>query len=380
MVSGTYTASVTVSNRAGSVTSAPVRIVVAPSAPILTSQPASIATSTGRSAIFTVSAAGNAPFTYQWFRGTTSVGTGSTLTLNGVSAAIAGDYAVVVTNNLGSTRSNAVQLTVDGMARLANISTRAGTGPGENTLIAGFVVTGATTKTVLVRGIGPGLSAFGLTGLLPNSKIILYDSVGNTVATNDDYDGAATPNGLVTGVGAFPLTNRSDAALVSTLAPGTYTVQVTDTANRSGVALVEVYEADNNTNRIVNLSSRAFVGAGAGIAIGGISVQGEKPRQFLVRGIGPALGAFGVSGALADPVLTLTTALGATVASNDDWGSAGNAADITASAGKVGAFTLASGSKDSAILITLTPGNYTALIAGANDTTGVALVEVYEIP
>jgi hypothetical protein len=79
-------------------------------------------------------------------------------------------------------------------------------------------------------------------------------------------------------------------------------------------------------------------------------------------------------------VLTLTTALGATVASNDDWGSAGNAADITASAGKVGAFTLASGSKDSAILITLTPGNYTALIAGANDTTGVALVEVYEIP
>jgi uncharacterized delta-60 repeat protein len=379
-ISGTYTATVTVSNRLGSVTSAPVRIVVAPSAPILTGLPATLSTPTGRTATLSVTAAGNAPFSYQWFRGSTPVGTGSTLTLKAVTASAAGDYTVVVTNNLGSTRSLPVQFTVDGGARLTNIATRAGTGPGENTLTAGFVITGAATKTVLVRGIGPGLSVFGLTGLLPNPKLTLFDAAGKTIATNDDFVSSATPNGLVAAVSAFPLSNSRDAALVSPLPSGSYTVQLTDSGAGSGVALVEVYEADDNSNRIVNLSSRAFVGTGASIAIGGISVQGEKPRQFLIRGIGPALRAFGVNSALGDPVLTLTTALGTIVATNDDWGSATNAFEIITTSATVGAFALPPGSKDSALLISLAPGNYTALISGANDTTGIALVEVYEVP
>ena len=378
-ISGTYTATVTVSNRLGSVTSAPVRIVVAPSAPILTGLPATLTAPTGRTATLSVTAAGTAPFSYQWFRGSTPVGTGRTLTLTAVTAA-AGDYTVVVTNSLGSTRSLPVQLTVDGGARLTNIATRAGTGPGENTLTAGFVITGAATKTVLVRGIGPGLSAFGLTGLLPNPKLTLFDAAGKTIATNDDFVSSATPNGLVPAVSAFPLSNFRDAALVSQLPSGSYTVQLTDSGAGSGVALVEVYEADDNSNRIVNLSSRAFVGTGASIAIGGISVQGEKPRQFLIRGIGPALRAFGVNSALGDPVLTLTTALGTIVATNDDWGSASNAFEIITTSATVGAFALPPGSKDSALLISLAPGNYTALISGANDTTGIALVEVYEVP
>jgi hypothetical protein len=111
-------------------------------------------------------------------------------------------------------------------------------------------------------------------------------------------------------------------------------------------------------------------------------VQGETPRQFLIRGIGPALTAFGVTGALADPVLTLTTALGTTVATNDDWSinSTATTAEITSASLKVGAFALSANSKDSVLLISLAPGNYTALISGANDTTGIALVEVYEVP
>lgn len=379
-ISGTYTATVTVSNRVGSVTSAPVRIVVAPSAPLLTGLPATVSTPTGRTATLSVTAAGSAPFSYQWFQGSTPVGTGSTLTLKAVTASAAGDYTVVVTNNLGSTRSLPVQLTVDGGARLTNIATRAGTAPGENTLTAGFVITGAATKTVLVRGIGPGLSVFGLTGLLPNPKLTLFDAAGKTIATNDDFVSSATPNGLVSAVSAFPLSNFRDAALVSQLPSGSYTVQLTDSGASSGVALVEVYEADDNSNRIVNLSSRAFVGTGASIAIGGISVQGEKPRQFLIRGVGPALRAFGVNSALGDPVLTLTTALGTIVATNDDWGSATNAFEIITTSATVGAFALPSGSKDAVILISLAPGNYTALISGANDTTGIALVEVYEVP
>ena len=379
-VSGTYTATVTVSNRAGSVTSAPVRVVVAPSAPVLIATPTSMTVSTGRTAIVSVSAVGSAPFTYQWYRDATPVGTDSTLTINTVTAADAGDYTVVVTNSLGSVRSSVAKLTVDGSARLANISTRAGTGPGDSTLIAGFVIAGTSTKKVLIRGIGPGLSAFGLGGLLPNPKITLFDGDRKIIATNDDFDVVVTPNGLATGFGAFPLTNRSDSALVATLAAGSYTVQVTDTSDRSGVALVEVYEADASSNRITNLSSRAFVGAGASLAIGGIAVQGEKPRQFLIRAVGPTLGSFGVGNTLADPVLTLTTALGAPVATNNDWGAATNAADISAATSQLGAFALPVGSKDSAVLLSLAPGNYTALVSGANDTTGVALIEVYEIP
>jgi len=381
--SGSYTFTVTVSNRAGTVMSAPVRIVVAPSVPVLTTQPLATAVATGRAASFTIDdPAGSAPFTYQWFRGSTLVGTGATLSLKQVTSADAGDYSVVVTNSLGSTRSRAVPLSVDATARLANLSTRASAGPDERTLIAGFVVSGAVPKTVLVRGVGAGLAAFGLTGLLPDPKLTLYDGAGRILTSNDNFDASATPSGLTAGIGAFALTNRLDAALSATLASGSYTVQVADTAGRSGVALVEIYAADNNTTRLVNLSSRAFVSTGAGLAIGGISVQGETPRQFLIRGIGPTLTAFGVTGALADPVLTLTTALGTTVATNDDWSinATATTAEITSASLKVGSFALSADSKDSVLLISLAPGNYTALISGANNNTGIALVEVYEVP
>jgi uncharacterized delta-60 repeat protein len=379
-ISGTYTATVTVSNRSGSVKSAPVRIVVTPSIPILTAAPASLTVTTGRTAVFNVAAAGSAPFTYQWFRGTTPVGTGSTLTFNAVTATDAGDYTVVVTNSLGSTRSSVAKLTVDSSARLANISTRAGTGPGDSTLIAGFVITGASAKKVLIRGIGPSLSAFGLGGLLPNPKITLYDGDRRVIATNDDFISATTPNGLAPGVSGFPLSNPTDAALVATLTPGNYTVQVTDSAARSGVALVEVYAADTTDNRISSLSTRAFVGAGPAIGICGITVEGERPRQFLIRAVGPTLSVFNVGNTLPDPLLTLTTASGVPVASNDNWGSVENGAQIAAATAAVGAFALPAASKDSALLITLAPGNYTALISGVNDVTGVAIIEVYEMP
>jgi len=296
-------------------------------------------------------------------------------------------YITVATNTQGVFRFalsnlNLAPLPVEpptGTARLTNISLRASAGTGDTTLIAGFVVSGTAGKRVLVRGVGPGLAAFELSGLLPDPRVTVFDSAGRSVASNDDYDNLLTPSGLVAGVGAFPLTNRSDAALVVTLAPGSYTTQIADAANRTGVALIEVYEADDTASRISNLSGRTFVGTGANVAICGIAVQGDKPRQFLIRGIGPALTGFGVSGVLVDPLLTLTSAAGATVATNNDWESAGNAANLSAAAAKLGAFALTRGSKDSAVLISLAPGNYTGLIAGADGTTGIALLEVYEV-
>jgi hypothetical protein len=155
---------------------------------------------------------------------------------------------------------------------------------------------------------------------------------------------------------------------------------MTDTSARSGVGLLEVYRAEGSQSRLVNLSSRGFVGTGASIAIAGIAVAGEQPRRFLIRGVGPALRSFGVDDVLGDPVLTLTTALGATVATNDNWGAASTAADIITTSATVGAFALPSGSKDAVLLISLAPGTYTALIGRANDATGIALVEVYEVP
>jgi hypothetical protein len=333
----------------------------------------------GQSAVFSADAGGTAPFTFEWFRGATSVGAGPTLTISNVSASSVGDYTVVVRNSLGATTSQVARLTVDIGARLTNISTRASVAPGEQILIAGFVISGTGKKDVLIRGAGPALSVFGLSGLLPNPTITLFDSAGRTVAINDNWD--ASSGSLFASAGAFGFPNGSvDAALRASLDPGAYTLHVTDTAGRGGIALAEIYETDSTSARLANLSSRASVGTGANVAISGIVVQGQQSGRFLVRGIGPSLGQFGITGALADPVLTLTTATGATVATNDNWATNANAAEIVPASVQVGAFPLNATSRDAVLLVTLAPGNYTALVSGANNTSGVVLVEVYEIP
>ncbi len=380
-LSGSYNVTVTITNRMGSVTTAPVRVIVAPSAPIITTQPAALATIIGRTAVFTVGAAGSGPFAYQWFRGSTLVGTSSSLTLVNLATTDSGDYTVLVRNSLGVTTSQVAHLRVDGTPALANISTRASAGSDERTLIAGFVIQGATAKNILVRGVGPGLAPFGVTGLLPNPVLTVYDGANRVIAANDNWDSAVTPNALFSSLGAFVLAGGSaDAALQVALAPGNYTVVLADSAGRTGTALVEIYEADSNTNRMINISTRAFIGTDANIGIAGLVVRGQQPGRYLIRGAGPALTPFGVNGALANPILTLTTSLGAVVAVNDAWGSGANAVEIAATATRVGAFPFALSSHDAALLVTLQPGNYTALVSGANGTTGVALIEVYEIP
>lgn len=381
-LSGTYHVTLTASNRAGEVTSAPVRIVIAPSAPVIIAQPpSSISVRLGQTATLTVTPGGSAPFTYEWYRGNILVGVTPTLTLTNVSALHAGDYTVVIRNHLGLTTSQTVRLSIDGTPRLANISTRATVAPGEQVLIAGFVVGGTGRKDVLIRGAGPALSAFLLTGLLPDPIITLQDSAGRVVASNNNWSTATTPTSLFTSVSAFAFPNASnDAALRATLDPGAYTLHVTDTLNRGGLALAEIYDLDIHTGRIANLSSRAFVGAGANIAISGIVVQGQQPGRYLIRAAGPALARFGVNGALADPQLVLTTASAFIVGSNDNWSSNTNVAEINAATTSVAAFPLEPGSRDAALLLTLAPGNYTALVSGAGNTSGVALVEIYEVP
>jgi hypothetical protein len=340
-----------------------------------------VATSAGRTAQFAVEVAGPGPMTYQWLRGSTVVGTGRTLELSDISAAHVGSYQVVVRNALGATTSSAVALTLDGAPALTNLSIRATAGPAERTLIAGFVVRGPGAKAVLVRGIGPGLTALGVPGALPGPALTLADRTSRTLAQNTRWDAAATPASLFARLGAFPLaTGSADSALQATLAPGSYTAVLTDTAGRYGNALIELYEADATATRVVNLSARAYVGPGADIGIAGFAVRGGQSGRYLIRGIGPTLAAFGVDGTLAAPVLTLTTAAGTPVAANTGWSTAPNPAEIAAATTEVGAFPLAAAAADAALVVTLAPGNYTAQLAGAGGTSGIALLEVYELP
>jgi hypothetical protein len=264
--------------------------------------------------------------------------------------------------------------------RLINLSSRAKVGTGESLLITGFVIGGTESKKVLIRAAGPALTSFGLAGALANPEIKIYQGA-NLIAQNDDWSrDDATENSRL---GAFAFTAGSrDAALLTTLAPGGYTAQIADPSGTgTGVALAEIYDASLNPNadhqRLVNISSRGKVTPDDGVLIGGFVVSGNSPKTLLIRGIGPALAGFGIAGALTDPSLTIYQD-GKAIATNQGWA---NSAAIASAEIRTGAFTLPSGSKDAAVLLTLNPGAYTAQIQSAtNASSGVALIEIYEVP
>jgi hypothetical protein len=269
--------------------------------------------------------------------------------------------------------------------RLINLSSRVRVGPAAGrTLITGFVIGGGADKRVLLRATGPALTGFGVQGALSNPRLQLYDGTGKLILENDDWSGAETST-AISQVGAFSLVAGSkDAALVTTLKPGAYTMHVID-GGETGVALAEIYDASVNPQseyqRLINISTRGEAGAGENVLIGGFIITGNAPKTVLVRGVGPGLAAFGVGGTLADPRLRVYGPSGL-VAENDNWSTVAAEATATAAAGtQTGAFALVSGSKDAAVILTLNPGAYTAQVSAADGTsTGVALVEIYELP
>lgn len=278
-----------------------------------------------------------------------------------------------------------------GSPRLANLSARAAVGGAAGTPIVGFVVTGGEKRLVL-RGVGPTLGVFGVTGALANPVLELWQG-SSRLRTNDDW--LAADAAAMAATGAFPLPAASrDAGLVAALAPNSYTAltQSADSSS-SGVALLEIYDADSSgAARLVNASTRAFVGTAAAILIPGVSLDGSGAAGMLIRAAGPALGKYGVAGFLADPVLSVYRG-SELVASNDDWGTGSSAqfaatpsyftpaAQITAAAAANGAFPLDAGSRDAAVVVTLPAGaNYTVQVSGKNNATGTALVEFYLLP
>jgi hypothetical protein len=268
--------------------------------------------------------------------------------------------------------------------RLTNLSSRARVGPSPRTLITGFVIGGSASKRVLLRATGPALASFGVTGTLPNPRLQLYDGKGKLILENDDWSGAEALDASVR-VGAFTLVAGSkDAALVTTLSPDAYTMHVVDNTG-AGVGLAEIYDASLNPNgenqRLINISARGEAGISENVLIGGFVVSGNSPKRVLIRGIGPALAAFGVSGGLADPRLRVYKD-NQLVGDNDNWSAVATEAAAVASAARdTGAFTLVNASKDAALILTLAPGAYTAQVSASDGiSSGAALVEIYELP
>jgi hypothetical protein len=264
--------------------------------------------------------------------------------------------------------------------RLIGLATRAKVGTGESVLITGLAIGGAESKRVLIRAGGPALAAFGLASTLPNPTLKIYR--GSTlIAQNDDWNPADAAETARLGLFAFP-NGSKDAAILMTLEPGSYTAHVSDLSGTgTGVALAEIYDASVNPTadyqRLVSIASRGTVSVGDGALIGGFVVVGNAPKTLLIRGIGPALTRFGLVGALADPVLTIYDG-GEALATNAGWA---NSAAIATAATQAGAFALAAGSGDAALLVTLKPGAYTAQVKAAQSaSSGVALIEIYEVP
>jgi hypothetical protein len=253
-------------------------------------------------------------------------------------------------------------------SRLANISTRLNVGVNDDVLIGGFIVRGPDTKKVILRALGPSLTGAGVIGAMADPTLELHDSTGATIATNDNWQASAQVS-EIRASGLAP-TNPFESAIVATLQPGNYTAIVRGANNTTGIALVECYELDSTATRLVNVSTRGQVGVGDNVLIGGVIVAGSGSKTVIVRALGPSLP---LTGVLTNPVLDLRDASGSLLSSNDNWVSSPQHAAIVASG------LAPPSSLESAILTTLSPGNYTAIVHGVNNTTGIALVEAYDL-
>ena len=271
---------------------------------------------------------------------------------------------------------------VEPNTRLSNLSVRSRVGSGEGTLIAGFVINGSGNKSLLIRAVGPTLQDFGVTDALPDPTLNLFNNENLLTGNNDWGDSGTATNisALAQELGAFPLDPGSrDAALNTALSAKAYTNHVSSADGSSGVALLEVYDAESDAAAfLTNLSVRTSVTDQAGGLIMGFVVDGNTPLNLLIRAVGPSLANFGVTGFLADPVLRVVDGNQEEIGINDNWG---GSSTLSSTFTSVGAFEFDSpDSKDAAILLNLEPGVYTVLISGATNNAGVALAEIYVVP
>jgi len=253
--------------------------------------------------------------------------------------------------------------------RLRNLSTRVQVSGGDSVMIGGFIILGDTSKDVVIRALGPSLTALGVQHALADPELELYDSMGTLVEQNDNW--TSLPPGTVP-VELEP-TNPLEAVIAQTLSPGTYTAVLRGTDASSGNALCELFDLDQTDgSSLRNISTRGEVGTGDGVMIGGFILGGTDPTKLMIRAIGPSLTEANVPGALPDPMLELHDSKGSLILQNDNWRSTQEQQIIDSTLPPAN-------DRESAIIATLPPGAYTAVVRDAGGLTGVGLVEVYSL-
>jgi len=281
-----------------------------------------------------------------------------------------GTFAIVITAEDGvHTVTVNLSLSVFLNSRALNMSTRALVQGGDDVVIAGFIILGTELKTVVIRAIGPSLP---VPGKLMDPTLELHDSTGAAIAFNNDWQ--SDENAYVLPVIGLAPTDAAEAALYRVLEPGAYTAVIRSGNSTSGVGLAEVYDIDSfQVTRLGNISTRSQVKTGDDVMIGGVIVAGPDTTPLLVRAIGPSLVGFGIMDPLIDPQLDLYDSDGVKTASNDNWRNS-QESEIEATG------IAPTDDRESAILASLSPGLYTAIVSGVGGTTGVALVETYNVP
>lgn len=252
--------------------------------------------------------------------------------------------------------------------QLVNISTRMRVGVGDGVLIGGFIIQGDQAKKVVLRAIGPSLGANGVMGALQDPKIELRDGTGALVDANDNWQDDAGAAEIV--ANSIAPSDPREAAILASLSPGNYTVIVSGVNNTTGIGLVESYSLDSGSTRAANISTRGFVGTENEALIGGFIIGGSDSKNILVRAIGPSLGG---TDALADPLVELYDSGGQLITMNDNWNTSAQQSEIMATG------IPPSDTRESALIATLAPGNYTAVMRGADGGVGVGLVEIYDL-
>jgi glucose/arabinose dehydrogenase len=299
------------------------------------------------------------------------------LLLKGFGQDANGEIYVLADTNIGPTGTTGRILKIvpaPAAPALLNLSTRLRVQTGDNVLIGGFILIGSAPKKVMLRAIGPSLTINGqsLPGRLSDPTLTLFDGAGNSLATNDNWMDSPQKQQIIDST--IAPTDPKESAIIASLQPGNYTAIMSGSGGTTGIGVVELYDLDQSAPaNPANISTRGFVDTGDNVMIGGFIVGGSQSRTVLVRAIGPELSAAGVPGSLQDPTLELRNGSGTLLASNDNWKSDQQT--------QIAATGLApTDDREAAILSTpLAPGNYTAIVRGSGGTTGVALVEVYQL-
>ncbi len=258
-------------------------------------------------------------------------------------------------------------------ARITNLSTRAHV-TGDSPLMTGFAIRGDTSRTILVRVAGPALTAFGLSGTLAAPQLRLHGTDGAVISENAGWGGTAVLTNAFATTGAFPFAAGSaDAALLVSLPPGSYTAEVLAGGGNGGVALVEIYDVDGTAagSQLVNVSTRASVAANGGELISGFVISGTNSRQYLVRGIGPGLAKFNVTGVLGDPSLTVFNSGGVPVQTNNNWSMAAGTSAAVSAAG-VGVSPGNVSVTVPGVTVNVTPGQVSVAVVSATTAAQVA--------